>query len=123
VLAMIGSPNAGGGNRAAVWLPSAGVLRRASNHSQKSTAKWLARQMLHMDWTERHECYNSILLRKPAGFIIILDQCFGPDQLMNGTLSGTGCPSGGAIILKDKSRGRLMVQSKIEQFFAKKRRQ
>jgi hypothetical protein len=106
-----------------VWLPSPGVLRRASNHSLNSTAKWLARQMVQMDWTERHECYNSIVLRKPARFITHLNQCFGPDQLMTGAFTGTGCPSGGAIILKDKTRGRLMVQSKIEQFFAKKRRQ
>jgi hypothetical protein len=89
----------------------------------RNTAQWLARQMLTMDWTERHECYNSIVLMKPARFIIVLHSCFGPDQLMNGTLTGMKAPSGGAIKLEDWSRRKLMVQLKIEQFFKKQRLQ
>ena len=79
--------------------------------------------MLQMDWLERHEFYQFMVLRKPARFIIMLQTFFGPDQLLDGTNLGVAAPSGGPIILMDKSRKRPLVQLKINQIFAKKPRQ
>ena len=107
-----------GAHRAALW-------RRANDNIMKRTAEWLGRQMLQMDWRERHKFYQFMVLRKPARFIIMLQTFLGPDQLLDGTNLGVAAPSGGAIILmdKDKSRQRPLVQLKINQIFAKKPRQ
>jgi hypothetical protein len=83
-----------GAHRLQLW-------RRAHDNIIKRAALWLGRQMLQMDWVERHEFYQVMVLRKPARFIIMLHTCFGPDQLLNGTNIGVAAPSGGVIILME----------------------
>ena len=99
----------------AVGKHRAALGRRANDNIMKRAAVWLCRQ----------DFYQFMVPRKPARFIIMLQTCFGPDQLLDGTSLGVAAPSGGAIILmdQDKSRKRPLVQLKINQIFAKKPRQ
>ena len=94
----------------------AAVFRRAGDPSLRSTAWWVARAMLEMDWVERHEFYKSIVKTKPQRFVTMLEKCLSPQDLLKGKFTSTTAPT--LLVMIDKQRKRQM---KIEDFFVAKR--
>ncbi len=89
---------------------------RAGDPALRSSAWWLAREMLEMDWVERHEFYSRMVMTKPDRFLTKLERCLSPQDLLKGKLTGTTAP--GCLVMLDKTRKRQM---KIEDFFVAKR--
>ena len=94
----------------------AAVFRRAGDPSLRSTAWWVARAMLEMDWVERHEFYSSMLKTNPQRFLTMLERCLSPQDLLNGKRTSRTAP--GCLVMLDKPGKRQM---KIEDFFVVKR--
>jgi hypothetical protein len=94
----------------------AAVFRRAGDRALRSSAWWLAREMLEMDWVERHVFYNQMVRTKPKKFVTMLQMFMSPHDLLKG--SGTSREAPTWLVMGDKPGKRQM---KIEEFFVAKR--
>jgi adenine-specific DNA methylase len=94
----------------------AAVFRQAGDPALRSSAWWLARAMLEMDWVERHEFYRQMARTKPKRFVTMLERCMSPQDLLKGKRTGMMAPW--CLVMLDKTRKRQM---KIEDFFVAKR--
>jgi hypothetical protein len=94
----------------------AALFRRAGDTSLLNAAWWVAREMLEMDWVERHEFYSKMVMTKPQRFLTKLERCLSPQDLLKGKRTGTTAP--GCLVMLDKTCKRQM---KIEDFFVAKR--
>jgi hypothetical protein len=92
------------------------VFRRAGDPALRSSAWWLAREMLEMDWVERHVFYNQMVRTKPKRFVTMLQMFMSPQDLLKGKFTSTTAPT--LLVMIDKQRKRQM---KIEDFFVAKR--
>jgi len=94
----------------------AAVFRRAGDPALRSSAWWLAREMLEMDWVERHEFYSQMVRTKPKRFVTMLQMCLSPHDLLKGKRTSTTAPTW--LVMRDKPGKQQM---KIEEFFVAKR--
>jgi hypothetical protein len=82
--------------------------RRAA--ATRTMALIVSRQLKLMDWVSRHEFYHTVTSATRArglGFADELDRLLGPDELMNGKL--TGAVARATIICKNKSGCRQLT--------------
>ena len=85
----------------------------ASDDVLRQTAAWTAKHMRAMDWVDRHDLWDRFLENKPTRFCKMVAAHFGPDELLEGTRSG----SDPAVIIVMKCR--LKRQTSIKDYFAK----
>jgi hypothetical protein len=53
-----------------------------------STAEWTAEHMRGMDWVTRHNLFREFIDNKPHRFLLLVVAQLGPDELLDGTLTG-----------------------------------
>jgi hypothetical protein len=77
----------------------------------RTMALFVSRQLKLMDWVSRHEFYSTVTSAtrgiRCIGFADELDRLLGPDELMNGKL--TGAVARATIICKNKSGCRQLT--------------
>jgi hypothetical protein len=85
-----------------------------SDDELRRTAAWTAKHMRAVDWVDRHDMWNRCgTLGLPRRFCKMVAAHFGPDELLEGTRSG----SDPAVIIVMKCK--LKRQTSIKDYFAK----
>jgi hypothetical protein len=85
-----------------------------SDDELRRTAAWTAKHMRAMDWVDRHDMWDGAFARWGGRrFCKMVAAHFGPDELLEGTRSG----SDPAFIIVMK--GKLKRQTSINDYFAK----
>ena len=76
-----------------------------------TTAKWTAAHMREVDWVTRHNLFRIFIENKPHRFLLLVVAQLGPDELLDGAL--TGREPQVVIVLPWKKKR----QTRLDQYF------
>ena len=92
------------------------AMALSSDDVLRQRAAWTAKHMRATDWVARHYRWDQLVKNKPKRVCKMIAAHFGPDELLEGT--ATGSEPADIVVLK----GRCKRQAKTENFFAKRPR-
>ena len=72
------------------------------------TAKWVHRQLLKLDWPNRHQQMLNLKVKKPAIHELVC-KLLSPDECLEGQATGVAVGVGTVIVLRDRPRYRQVT--------------
>ena len=88
--------------------------------SSIAAARWGCKQLLKMDWCDRHDSLDRLRIHRPLMYERVMDQ-LSPDEALQGQNTGVKINPNMVFIVADKCRspGRVLRQTTLHVFFVR----